>query len=94
METTNLWFGRRAERASIKRTQSAASPTLTPITDDDTANAGPKGYVAGTKLNDATFEGQPRSKWWQFAIDDDKVMAEMEALHAQYEESRKLLEQR
>src|SRR5690606_37855896 len=25
---------------------------------------------------------------------DDKVMAEMEALHAQYEESRKLLEQR
>ncbi len=59
-----------------------------------TANAGPKGYVAGTKLNDATFEGQPRSKWWQFAIDDDKVMAEMEALHAQYEESRKLLEQR
>jgi len=59
-----------------------------------TANAGPKGYVNGTKLNDATFEGQPRSKWWQFAIDDDKVMAEMEALHAQYEESRKLLEQR
>ena len=27
-----------------------------------TANAGPKGYVNGTKLNDATFEGQPRSK--------------------------------
>ena len=40
------------------------------------------------------FEAQPRSKWWQFAVDDDKVMAEMEALHAQYEESRKLLEQR
>jgi DNA-directed RNA polymerase subunit beta len=59
-----------------------------------TATAGPKGYIAGSKLNDATFDGQPRSKWWQFAIDDDKVMAEMEALHAQYEESRKLLEQR
>jgi DNA-directed RNA polymerase subunit beta len=59
-----------------------------------TATTGPKGYVAGTKLNDATFDGQPRSKWWQFALEDDKVMAEMEALHAQYEESRKLLEQR
>lgn len=59
-----------------------------------TATAGPKGYVNGTKLNDATFDAQPRSKWWQFALEDDKVMAEMEALHAQYEESRKLLEQR
>jgi len=59
-----------------------------------TATAGPKGYIAGSKLNDATFDAQPRSKWWQFAVDDDKVMAEMEALHAQYEESRKLLEQR
>ena len=58
------------------------------------ATAGPKGYVVGTKLNDSIFEGQPRSKWWQFAVDDDKVMAEMEALHAQYEESRRLLEQR
>jgi len=58
------------------------------------ATAGPKGYVVGTKLNDSIFEAQPRSKWWQFAVDDDKVMAEMEALHAQYEESRRLLEQR
>jgi DNA-directed RNA polymerase subunit beta len=59
-----------------------------------TATAGPKGYVPGTKLNDQMFEAQARSKWWQFAIDDDKLMAEKEALNAQYEESRKLLEQR
>jgi DNA-directed RNA polymerase subunit beta len=59
-----------------------------------TATAGPKGYVAGTKLNDQMFEAQARSKWWQFAVDDDKLMAEKEALNAQYEESRKLLEQR
>jgi DNA-directed RNA polymerase subunit beta len=58
------------------------------------ATAGPKGYVVGTKLNDSIFEAQSRAKWWQFAVEDDKVMAEMEALHAQYEESRKLLEQR
>ena len=58
------------------------------------ATAGPKGYVAGTKLNDQMFEAQPRSKWWQFAVDDEKIMAEKEALNAQYEESRRLLEQR
>ncbi|MCF6328051.1 MAG: DNA-directed RNA polymerase subunit beta [Devosiaceae bacterium] len=58
------------------------------------ATAGPKGYVKGTKLNDSIFEGNPRSKWWQFAVDDDKIMGEMEALHSQYEESRKLLERR
>ncbi|HHG89654.1 MAG TPA: DNA-directed RNA polymerase subunit beta [Devosia sp.] len=58
------------------------------------ATAGPKGYVVGTKLNDSIFEAHPRSKWWQFAVKDDKIMGEMEALHAQYEESRKLLEQR
>jgi DNA-directed RNA polymerase subunit beta len=58
------------------------------------ATAGPKGYVVGTKLNDQMFEAQPRAKWWQFAVEDDKVMGEMEALHAQYEESRRLLEQR
>jgi len=58
------------------------------------AVSGPKGYVARTKLNDAVFDAHPRSKWWQFAVKDDKVMAEIEALQAQYEESRKLLEQR
>ncbi|VAW13764.1 DNA-directed RNA polymerase beta subunit, partial [hydrothermal vent metagenome] len=58
------------------------------------ATAGPKGYVKGTKLNDSIFESNPRSKWWQFAVDDDKTMGEMEALHSQYEESRKLLERR
>src|SRR5690606_16838053 len=58
------------------------------------ANAGPKGYVAGTKLNDSIFDSQPRSKWWQFAVYDDKVMKEIEALKDQYDDSRKLLEQR
>jgi DNA-directed RNA polymerase subunit beta len=58
------------------------------------ATAGPKGYVTGTKLNDQIFDAQPRSKWWQFAIEDDKTMQEKEALNAQYEESRRLLEQR
>ena len=59
-----------------------------------TATAGPKGYVTGTKLNYQIFEAQPRAKWWQFALADDRLMQEKEALNAQYEESRRLLEQR
>jgi DNA-directed RNA polymerase subunit beta len=31
----------------------------------------------------------PRSQWWQFALDDDALMGEIEALHAQYDESKK-----
>src|SRR5690554_1316231 len=58
------------------------------------ATSGPKGYVAGTKLNDSIFDAHARSKWWQFAVEDDKLMSEIEALQAQYDESRRLLEQR
>ncbi len=58
------------------------------------ATAGPKGYLPGTKLNDAIFDVHPRSKWWQFVVDDDKIMSEIEQLREQYEESRKQLEQR
>ncbi|MGA7266590.1 MAG: DNA-directed RNA polymerase subunit beta, partial [Aestuariivirga sp.] len=36
----------------------------------------------------------PRSQWWQFASPNDKLMAEIEAIHKQYEESKKGLEQR
>jgi DNA-directed RNA polymerase subunit beta len=58
------------------------------------ATTGPKGYVAGTKLNDSIFDGHARSKWWQFAVEDDKLMSEIESLQGQYDESRRLLEQR
>jgi DNA-directed RNA polymerase subunit beta len=36
----------------------------------------------------------PRSQWWLFASPNDKLMAEIEAIRKQYEESKKGLEQR
>ncbi len=36
----------------------------------------------------------PRSQWWQFASPNEKLMAEIEALRKQYDESKKRLEQR
>ena len=40
------------------------------------------------------LEEYPRSQWWQFASSNDKLMAEIEAIRKQYEESKKGLEQR
>ncbi|ARQ01329.1 DNA-directed RNA polymerase subunit beta [Pseudorhodoplanes sinuspersici] len=56
--------------------------------------AGPKGFKKDTKITRATLDEYPRSQWWQFATSNDKLMAEIEAMRKQYDESKKLLEQR
>ena len=56
--------------------------------------AGPKGFKKDTHLTKAVLEEYPRSQWWQFAVSNDKVMAEIEAIRKQYDESKKGLEQR
>ncbi len=56
--------------------------------------AGPKGFKKDTKITRALLEEYPRSQWWQFATGNDKLMAEIEAIRKQYDESKKGLEQR
>lgn len=56
--------------------------------------AGPKGFKKDTKITRAALDEYPRSQWWQFATSNDKLMAEIEAMRKQYDESKKLLEQR
>jgi len=56
--------------------------------------AGPKGFKKDTKITRAVLDEFPRAQWWQFASPNDKVMAEIEAIRKQYDESKKLLEQR
>ncbi|MBN9585825.1 MAG: DNA-directed RNA polymerase subunit beta [Afipia sp.] len=56
--------------------------------------AGPKGFKKDTKITRAVLEEYPKSQWWQFASPNDKLMAEIEAMHKQYDESKKGLEQR
>ncbi|MBO6726522.1 MAG: DNA-directed RNA polymerase subunit beta [Rhizobiaceae bacterium] len=58
------------------------------------AVAGPKGLKKGTKLTKEVIEDYPRSQWWLFAVDNEKLQAELEALRGQYDESKKALEQR
>jgi DNA-directed RNA polymerase subunit beta len=56
--------------------------------------AGPKGFKKDTKITRAVLEEYPRSQWWAFASPNDKLMAEIEAMRKQYDESKKGLEQR
>ncbi len=56
--------------------------------------AGPKGFKKDTKITRAVLEEYPRSQWWMFASPNDKIMAEIEAIRKQYDESKKRLEQR
>jgi DNA-directed RNA polymerase subunit beta len=67
---------------------------LASLLDGKTAISGPKGFKKDTKLNKEVLEGYPRSQWWTFAIEDDAVMAEVEAMRKQYDEQKKGLESR
>ena len=67
---------------------------LIDLCDKQKAIAGPKGFKRDTVLNREIMEEYPRSQWWAFALDDDAVMAEVEAMRKQYDEAKKGLESR
>jgi DNA-directed RNA polymerase subunit beta len=56
--------------------------------------AGPKGFKKDTKLTPEVLNEYPRSQWWSFAVAEDATMSEIEAMQRQYDESKRLLEQR
>ncbi|MEM9678130.1 MAG: DNA-directed RNA polymerase subunit beta, partial [Pseudomonadota bacterium] len=58
------------------------------------AIAGPKGFKKGTKLSGDLMDEHPRSQWWQFAVEDEKLQGQIEALRGQYDESKGMLEGR
>ncbi|MBM3562375.1 MAG: DNA-directed RNA polymerase subunit beta [Alphaproteobacteria bacterium] len=59
-----------------------------------TAVAGPKSFKKGEKLTQAILDEYPRSQWWTFVVEDDALMASIEAVRKQYDESKKGLENR
>ena len=58
------------------------------------AIAGPKGFKKDSTLTKDMVEEYPRSQWWAFAVEDDKLMSEIEAMRKQYDEAKKGLESR
>ncbi|RYC33845.1 DNA-directed RNA polymerase subunit beta [Lichenibacterium minor] len=64
------------------------------VLDGHTGIGGPRGFKKETVLDREVIEGYPRSQWWNFAVADDAVMSELEAMRKQYDESKKGLESR
>ena len=58
------------------------------------AAGGPKGHNLDGKITQAMLEEVPRSQWWQIALKAEKAIGELEAMRAQYDESKSRLEQR
>src|SRR5262245_49152282 len=56
--------------------------------------AGPKGFKKDAKITEAILDEVARSHWWEIALKNEKAMAEVEAIHRQYEDAKKRLEQR
>jgi DNA-directed RNA polymerase subunit beta len=56
--------------------------------------AGPRSFKKETVLSRELIADYPRSQWWTFAVQDDAVMAEIEAMRKQYDEAKKGLESR
>jgi DNA-directed RNA polymerase subunit beta len=58
------------------------------------AIGGPKGFKKGRILNESVMSIYPRSQWWMFTFENDRIQSQAEALRNQYDASKKQLEQR
>jgi DNA-directed RNA polymerase subunit beta len=59
-----------------------------------TAVKGPKGFKAGSVIDEASLEPLSRGQWWQLVLSDEADAAEIEALNAQYDAQKKTLKAR
>jgi DNA-directed RNA polymerase subunit beta len=49
------------------------------------ATAAPKGVKKGSAIDDALLNEVERHEWWKFAVQDDRVQADIEAVKTQYD---------
>ncbi len=52
-----------------------------------TATAAPKGVKKGAEIDAEMMDSVEPHEWWKFAVKDDAVQADLEAVRAQYEEA-------
>ncbi|KAF4531276.1 hypothetical protein B566_EDAN019367, partial [Ephemera danica] len=58
------------------------------------AAAAPKGIKKGTDIDAALLEEVERHEWWKFAVADDKMQGQLEAVKAQYDETIKTIQEK
>src|SRR5690606_11484547 len=74
------------ERAILNR---ATYNRLREMLVGQTASAAPKGIKKGTEITEDVIEGVDRHEWFKFAVADDAMQAQLEAVKAQYDEAVK-----
>jgi DNA-directed RNA polymerase subunit beta len=58
------------------------------------AAAAPKGVKKGAAITEAELEEVEKHEWWKFAVADDKVQGQLEAVKAQYDETVKAIQEK
>ncbi|MBA4772766.1 MAG: DNA-directed RNA polymerase subunit beta [Sphingomonas sp.] len=56
-----------------------------------TATSAPKGVKKGVTIDEDLLDGIDRHEWWKFAVADDKVQSDLEAVKGQYDDAVKLI---
>lgn len=67
---------------------------LSEILSGNEAVTGPEGVAKGTKIDKTLLDGFAGSKWWEFAVSNDKAQGEVEALNGLFEDARERLQAR
>ncbi|HYF56423.1 MAG TPA: DNA-directed RNA polymerase subunit beta, partial [Salinarimonas sp.] len=79
------------ERSILKR---ATYSRLREMLTGQTATAAPKGVKKGATIDEAGLEEVEKHEWWKFAVKDDKVQADLEAVKTQYDEAEAAIRRR
>ncbi len=79
------------ERGILNR---ATYNRLAEMLDGQTASAAPKGIKKGAKIDAALLDTVDRYEWFKFAVADDKMQAQLEAVKGQYDEAIKAIEEK
>nr|MDP8994072.1 DNA-directed RNA polymerase subunit beta [Pseudomonadota bacterium] len=79
------------ERAILKR---STYTRLREMLLGQTATAAPKGVKKGAKIDAEAMDSVEPHEWWKFAVKDDAVQADLEAVRAQYDEAEAAIRRR
>jgi DNA-directed RNA polymerase subunit beta len=79
------------ERAILKR---SSYTRLREMLLGQTATAAPKGVKKGGTIDAEAMDAVEPHEWWKFAVKDDSVQADLEAVRAQYEEAEGAIKRR
>ncbi|MFZ5702284.1 MULTISPECIES: DNA-directed RNA polymerase subunit beta [Sphingomonadales] len=83
-EIERLTKDREDERAILNR---ATYNRLREMLVGQVASAAPKGVKKGVVIDEALLDEVEKHLWWKFAVEDDAVQADLEAVKAQYDEA-------